>query len=78
MALKITLRAARVNRGFTLKEVSKTTRRSVDTISKYEVDASNIPHDLMLSLLELYQIPFAHIFFGKESEFHGLSKQHTA
>lgn len=68
---KITLRAARVNRGLTLKDVSDHVGRAPDTISKYENDASDVPHDLLISLLELYRAPYAHIFLGKESEFLG-------
>lgn len=72
MALKITLKAARANCGMTLKDVSEKTGKSIDTISKYEMDSTSIPHDLTIALLELYQFPFTNIFFGKESEFHGL------
>ncbi|WP_199615504.1 helix-turn-helix domain-containing protein [Paenibacillus alkalitolerans] len=70
--LQITLRAARVNCGFTLKEVAHQTGRSTETISKYEIDSTNIPRDLMVELIALYQVPDEHIFFGKESSFHGL------
>lgn len=72
--LQITLRAARVNCGLTLKDVAHETGRSVDTISKYEIDSTNIPRDLMVELIDLYQIPDEHIFFGKESSFHGFRK----
>lgn len=65
---KITLRAARVNSGLTAKEVAEHTGRCVDTISKYELDSTHIPQDLMITLLNLYNIPFSFIFFGKESE----------
>lgn len=73
-ALQITLRAARVNCGLTLKDVAKHTRRSVDMISKYEIDSTNIPRDLMVSLIDLYDIPSENIFFGSESSFHGLRR----
>ncbi|GIO39271.1 hypothetical protein J41TS12_41320 [Paenibacillus antibioticophila] len=68
---KITLRAARVNRGLTLEEVAGILKKSVDTIRKYEKDSSHIPRDLLVSLLKLYQVPDEHIFFGPESSFHG-------
>ncbi|MDN8590971.1 helix-turn-helix transcriptional regulator [Paenibacillus sp. 11B] len=71
MPFKITLRAARVNSGMTMQAVANAINKNVDTISKYELDSSNIPHDLMVALLELYNVPFMHIFFGKESEFLG-------
>lgn len=75
--LQVTLRAARVNCGFTLKDVAKKTRRSPDTISKYEIDSTNIPRDLMVELIDLYSIPDECIFFGKESSFHGLIRNET-
>ncbi|MEC0092473.1 helix-turn-helix domain-containing protein [Paenibacillus macquariensis] len=75
MTFKITLRAARINRGLTLKDVSEKTSRCTDTISKYEADATYVPHDLMVMLLELYDVPYIHIFFGNESEFLGLRKK---
>lgn len=68
---KITFQAARINRGYSVKEVAELTGRHPDTIRKYEIDSSNIPHDLMIRLLEMYQVPHRLIFFGKESEFHG-------
>lgn len=71
MAYKITLRAARINCGLTVKDVATKTGKCIDTISKYESDSSSIPHELMITLLELYKAPFDLIFFGKESEFHG-------
>lgn len=65
---KITLRAARVNSGLSTKEVAELTGRSYDTINRYEHDSTNIPQDLMITLLNLYKVPFSYIFFGKESE----------
>jgi transcriptional regulator with XRE-family HTH domain len=73
--LKITLKAARINRGLTIKDVAKELGKCVDTISKYESDSSSIPQDLMISLLKMYKVPFENIFFGKESEFHGLLRR---
>ncbi|MGK5512253.1 helix-turn-helix domain-containing protein [Brevibacillus formosus] len=72
MDFKLTLKAARINRGLTIKDVAGCTGRCVDTISKYEVDSTCIPQDLMVELLNLYKVPFEFIFFGKQSEFHGL------
>jgi transcriptional regulator with XRE-family HTH domain len=71
---QITLKAARINSGFTLKDVALETGKSVDTISKYESDSTHIPRDLMVALINLYQVPYELIFFGKESSFHGFLK----
>ncbi|MGN7309168.1 helix-turn-helix domain-containing protein, partial [Bacillus subtilis] len=56
MPFKITLRAARVNSGMTMQAVANAINKNVDTISKYELDSSNIPHDLLVALLELYNV----------------------
>lgn len=71
--LIITLRAARVNRGLTLKDVADKTGKSIETIGKYERDSTDIPRSLMNKLLKLYRVSGDHIFFGVESDFTGIS-----
>lgn len=70
----ITLRAARVNCGFRLREVADYCEKSVDTIIKYEKNSNDIPHDLMKKLLELYGVTIDEIFFGLLSDFIGQHK----
>lgn len=70
---KITLRAARVNRGLTLKDVAEKTGKCAETISKYEIDSTDIPRDLSLKLIEIYEVPQDLLFFGSESSLNGLS-----
>ncbi|MBF0709761.1 MULTISPECIES: helix-turn-helix domain-containing protein [unclassified Gemella] len=62
---QITLEAARVNAGYTMREVATITGVHHQTVSKYEKDSSKIPFDLMNSLCELYKISKDEIFFGK-------------
>jgi len=69
--LVLTLRAARVRRGLKVREVAEKTGKSIDTISRYERDSTNIPRALMEQLLELYGVGADQIFFGKESDFTG-------
>ncbi|MDI6789926.1 MAG: helix-turn-helix transcriptional regulator [Thermodesulfobacteriota bacterium] len=69
--LVITLRAARVNNGLTLKDVAKATGKAADTINKYERDSSSIPRDLLCRLLQLYGVDGDVIFYGRESDFIG-------
>lgn len=69
MGIKITLRAARVNRGFTLMDASKMFGINKDTLSKYEQDSTNVPRTFMMNIEQIYKIPVEHIFFGKQSEF---------
>lgn len=64
---KITLRAARINKGLPREKVAKIVGKSVDTLKKYEEDSSEIPRDFLMELLHLYEVPDEHIFFGKES-----------
>ncbi|MEK0313704.1 helix-turn-helix domain-containing protein [Cohnella sp. 56] len=71
---KVTWRAARVNAGYTLKEVANLTDRSIDTIHRYERDSRDIPFDLMGQLLSLYSVPQDMVFCGKESDLIGIRK----
>lgn len=69
---RITLRAARVNKGLHQREVAEKVGLNVDTITKYEKDSTNIPRWLSKALSELYGLPDEDIiFFGKESSFTG-------
>jgi transcriptional regulator with XRE-family HTH domain len=74
----ITLRAARVNCGLTLKDVSSKVGKSEATIAKYENDSTSIPRDLMEALCALYGAPKEIIFFGRESDFIGSRKMRSA
>jgi transcriptional regulator with XRE-family HTH domain len=68
---KITWRAARVNAGYTLKEVSEMTKKNMDLIRRYEKDSTDIPWALTNELLKLYKVPAEIIFFGRESDLIG-------
>lgn len=65
---KITWKAARVNRGLTLKDVAKISGKSIDTVMKYEKDSSDIPRGLKNLWLSLYNVPEELIFYGLESD----------
>src|SRR5690606_35565347 len=71
----LTLRAARVNCGYTQGEVAELAGRNVDTITYYEKDSTNIPKSLETFLLDLYDVPGDYIFFGKESDLIGHRKR---
>lgn len=75
---RISWKAARVNAGMTLKDVAHSTGRCIDTIMRYEKDSSNIPLDLMNALLELYGVPAAMIYCGKESDLIGKQRSKSA
>ena len=59
---KISLKAARVNAGMTLKEVSKRTNISMYTLAKYEKGEVSPRWDTFLLLCSLYNQSCADIF----------------
>ncbi|RSU08808.1 transcriptional regulator [Vagococcus entomophilus] len=61
----MSLRAARINAGFTLKEASREVGIHHETLAKYEKDSGNIPINLLNELSILYQIQLDYIFLGK-------------
>lgn len=63
-----TLRACRVNAGFTLRQVAKKVNKSFQTISKYEKDSALIPFELLKELSELYQVKLDDIFLGDSTK----------
>ena len=67
--IRITLKAARVNRGLTQIEASKLFGIHKDTLSSYEIDSTHIPRSFFIRIEEVYGIPVENIFFGKQSEF---------
>lgn len=66
---KITLEAARVNAGYTLKEAAELIGVSVATLHKWEQDSSNIKISQSKKLEEVYGYPREYIFFGNKIEF---------
>jgi transcriptional regulator with XRE-family HTH domain len=67
--LKITLKAARVNLGLTLKEAAKKFKIHHETLAKYEQDSSNVPRSFFIQLKRVYGIPEEFIYFGKQDHF---------
>lgn len=65
---KITLEAARVNAGLTLKEASKRLGVTVSTLHKWERDSSHIKISYLEKIEEAYKYPYNHIFFGNQLE----------
>lgn len=65
----ITLRAARVNAGFTLIKAAELFKINKDTLSKYEQDSTNVPRSFFAKIENIYGIPVENIFFGKQSDF---------
>ena len=62
---KITIRSARVNKGLTQEQASKELGIHKTTLLRWEKDSSCIPTKMVEKMLELYDVPFDHIFLGK-------------
>ena len=62
---KITIRSARVNKGLTQEQASKALGIHKITLLRWEKDSSCIPTKMVEKMLELYDVPFDHIFLGK-------------
>lgn len=57
-----TLKACRVNAGYTLRQVAKKVGKNFQTISKYEKDSTIIPFELLKDLSKLYRVKLDDIF----------------
>lgn len=69
MPFKITLKAARLNLGFTLKEAAKLFDIHYSTLSNYENDSTNVPRTFIIKAESVYGIPSENIYFGKNQDF---------
>ncbi|HEN5961472.1 TPA: helix-turn-helix transcriptional regulator [Streptococcus agalactiae] len=63
-----TLKACRVNAGYTLRQVAKKVGKNFQTISKYEKDTTLIPFELLKDLSELYHVKLDDIFLGDSTK----------
>ena len=62
---KITLKAARVNAGYTQQEVAEQLNVAISTVRNWENDVTTPKLSLFVQLCKLYQIPMDVIFFKK-------------
>lgn len=62
---KITLKAARINAGYSAKEVAEIVNKHYQTILSYEKNSKNIPTGLLIELSNIYKYPIDYIFLGK-------------
>lgn len=67
--MQITLRAARVNSGYTVRQVAHIMGKHPSTIRRYEADCSNVSRKLMWEFMRLYRMAPDDVFFGSEAEF---------
>ena len=67
--MKITLSAARVNSGYTLKEASSLIGVHWQTLSVWERDSSRLTMKEANALSSLYHINMDNLFFGPREEY---------
>lgn len=65
---KISLRAARVNSGYTIEEAANWVSISIEELFEYEKDAREMPFLTALEIIKLYRFPSDVIHFGIESD----------
>lgn len=68
--IQITLRAARVNSGLTLKEAAKEFDINHETLANYEKDSTNVPRSFFIKIQAVYNIPLDMIYFGKQEDYY--------
>lgn len=68
MNIKLTIKACRINAGYTLVEASDKLEINKSTLSKYENDSTDISISLLNKISDLYQMPKDYIFIGKKYE----------
>ena len=63
---KISLKAARINAGYTLRQVGEQTGLHINTLSDYEKGKSMPRWDTFVKLCSLYQIPISDVFIPEQ------------
>lgn len=66
--MKLTLKAARVNAGFTQKDAAYLLKVHPQTLAKWEADNSKMPFAKVKLAEQLYGVDEGVIFFGKAFE----------
>lgn len=74
---KITLEAARINAGYTLKQAAELLGISVATLHKWENDSSVIKVSQVKKIEEVYEFPSEYIFFGSKLELNSKREKET-
>ncbi|HGQ3944065.1 TPA: helix-turn-helix domain-containing protein [Streptococcus pneumoniae] len=70
-----TLKACRVNAGYTLRQVAKKVNKNFQTVSKYEKDSTYISFELLKELSAIYQVKLDNIFLGDSTKKIELNKR---
>jgi transcriptional regulator with XRE-family HTH domain len=66
--VQLSLRAARVNAGYSQEQAASELSISRATLSAYEKDSSNISYSLLTDMSHKYGIPLDNLFVGDEYE----------
>ena len=74
----ITLKAARVNAGFSQKQAAKSLGINTSTLQNYEKGETIPDWNMVEKISNLYEFPKDYIFFGKKSALSGICPPKTA
>ncbi|WP_291292611.1 helix-turn-helix transcriptional regulator, partial [Enterococcus sp.] len=77
MIFKITLEAARVMAGLSVRKAAKCFGVHHETLSRWEKDPSKMKQRDVEKIAEIYGIPAENIFFGPKNEFIRLNKENA-
>lgn len=67
--MKISLKAARLNIGYTQKEAAALFGIHYQTLASLEKDSTNAPFSFIKAIPRVYKVPSDIIFFGNRNEF---------
>ena len=74
----VSLKAARVNAGYTQDEAAKQLGISVSTISNYERGKTEPDYSVIVEMVRLYKLPFDDIYFSPRLPLNGNFANKTA
>ena len=69
MKKQITLDAARVRMGYSLKEAAELFKVHYQTLSSWEQDSSKMKQKYVQKIPDIYHLPIEDIFFGNKNDF---------
>lgn len=69
MSKTITLKAARVNAGLTIRQAASMFGVHHQTLSQYEKNSENVPYSFIKKIPEIYKLDKDDIFFGDMYEY---------
>ena len=63
--MKISIKAARINKGLSQEKAAKELKISVSSLQNYESGKVSPTLETCMKMVDVYQMPFDNLFFGK-------------